>query len=571
MREKHGWYIAPERALWVPLMLPTPRMLPTETAPGAMQHDNATDFRVTTNRFVPKLILALALVLVATVGVVVFGLVTHKPAPRTWTRPMPAPSAKAFETGGVPLHEPAIDQALAQPLTDLVVQAGRARTGDTTFVTTLAKLEATKLGALGAHPKLAAAWRQAFEAVGTAVAAAQLGVTQHDRDTYREAIKDLTDAFAAEGLGYFLEGRFRNGFAYLQAYRVDEVVFVKVQGQPRRVLTISRLDHLDTSYNVLGMQNESVGDPVLHTERIAEYVATSELPVFADKAEYPIADTLWQATPEAKALAREIANTLRREYAAALGPDMPAAIQSAKLLVERGAIIEQWRNHLEKHHIYFTATDSLFVPVDLLTALADDVPHYQLERVEAIDEELAELEGPRIHARVHDLVTATVRHHEAQHGFDYDRETELRYPPELIALLGASTHDSEGNPRALVRSARDEMSAFLSEIINNPTTPHSTLWHLGQETFNRNSAGNSYFYAGIVVIEGLAKQLGVDTGGPTFAHGLDRVRLAKIASQIAALPDDKLRDTATTLWLQLYGEPPTKIADAAETTNGPSR
>ena len=533
-------------------------MLPTQDSPAAVHHDDATDFQVTTNRLVPKIILGLALLLVAAAGVVIFRLATHKAASRTWARPMPAPSEKAFEAGGVPLHDLAIDQSLAQPLTDLVIQAGRAKNGDTTFATTLAKLKTTNLGV---HPKLAAAWQRAFEAYGTAVAVAQLGVTQHDIDTYREAIKDLTDAFAAEGLGYFLEGRFRNGFAYLQAYRVDEVVFVKMNGVPRRVLTISRIDHLATSYNVLGMQNESVGDPVLHTERIAEYVATSEIPVFADKSEYPIADNLWQATPEAKALAIEIATSVRREYAAALGPDMPAAIQSAKLLVERGAIIEEWRDHLEKHHIYFTATDALFVPEDLLTALADEVPHYQLERVRAIDDELAEIEGPRIHARVHELVTATVRHHEAQHGFDYDRETELRYPTELQAILGASTHDSEGNAREIVRSARDEMSAFLSEIINNPTTPHSTLWHLGQETFNRNSAGNSYFYGGIVVIEGLANQLGLDTSGPTFARGLDRVRLAKIAIQIATLPDDKLRAAATTLWQQLYGEPPTKILD----------
>ncbi len=533
-------------------------MSPTQDPPAAVQHDDDPDFRVTTNRLVPKLILGLALLLVAAAGVVVFRLATHQAAPRTWARPLPAPSAKAFEAGGVPLHDPAIDQALAQPLTDLVVQAGRAKHGDTTFATTLAKLKTTNLRA---RPKLTHAWQQAFEAYGTAVAVAQLGVTPHDSDTYREAIKDLTDAFASEGLGYFLEGRFVNGFAYLQAYRVDEVVFVKMNGVPRRVLTISRLDHLATSYNVLGMQNESVGDPVLHTERIAEYVAVSELPVFADKAEYPIADNLWQATPEARALALEIANAVRREYAVALGPDMAAAIQSAKLLVERSAIIEQWRNHLEKHDIYFTATDTLFVPEDLLTALADEVPHYQLERVRAIDEELAEIEGPRIHARVHDLVTATVRHHEAQHGFDYDRETELRYPVALQALLGASTHDSEGNARELVRSARAEMAAFLSEIINNRSTPHSTLWHLGQETFNRNSAGNSYFYGGIVVIEGLANQLGLDTSGPTFARGLDRVRLAKIAIQLAKLPDDQLRDAATKLWVQLYGEPPTQIVD----------
>ncbi len=493
------------------------------------------DLRVTTHRRVPALILALAAVLLAGAGVAIYLVATHKAAPRTWAKPMPTPSAKAFAEGGVPLHEATIDQALAQPLTDLVVQAGRARdAGDHAFAPALEKIEAT---ALGARPTLAAAWRAAFEAYGSAVAAAQLGVTVHDRDVYREAVKDLTDAFAAEGLGYFLEGRFKGGFAYLQAYRVDEVVFVKTNDAPRRVLTISRLDHLNTSYAVLGMQNEAVGDPVLHAERIAEYVATTELPVFATGAEYPIADQLWQATPEAKALAIEIGNAVRREYEAALGSDMKAATRIAKLLVERGAIIEKWRDRLEKRHIYFSTTDQLFVPADLLKALAEDVPHYQLERVEAIDDELADLEGPRIHSRIHDLVSATVRRHEAQHGFDYDRETALRYPAPLQALLGAATHDDQGNERAIVSSARDEMAAFLSQVINDPLTPHASLWHLGQQVFDRNNAGTSYFYGGIVVLEGLAKQLGIDTSGRTFDRGLDRVRLAKIATQIAKLPD----------------------------------
>lgn len=155
-----------------------------------------------------------------------------------------------------------------------------------------------------------------------------------------------------------------------------------------------------------------------------------------------------------------------------------------------------------------------------------------------------------------------MRHHEAQHGFDYDRETELRYPVELQALLGPSTHDTEGNERAIVTSARAEMAAFLSEVINNPTTPHSTLWHLGQQVFDRTNAGNAYCYGGIVVIEGLAKQLGLAASGPTFTRGLDRLRIAKLALQIAALPDDQLREAATRLWLQLYAEPPTKIVDA---------
>lgn len=504
--------------------------------------------------------IALALVVLALAGAaaVTYALLTRKVAPRVWQRPLPAPSAKAYETGGVPLHEAAIDQALAQPLTDLVVQAARARDeGATAFAKTLATLRATNLGA---RPQLAAAWQRALDAYGAAVAAAELGATSHDRDALREAIHELTDQFAAAGLGYFLEGRFHNGYAYVQAYRVDQVAFVVTNGTPRRVLDISRLDHLNTAYAVLGMQDEAVGDPVLHMERIAEYVATTELPALAPDARYPLADELWLATPEGKALAAAIGVAVRREYTAALGSDGDAGTQIAKLLVERGEIIGKWRDHLDKKHIVFSATDELFVPATLLTALEGAVPHYQVERVEAIDSVLAELEAPRIHARVHDLVAATVRRHEAQHGFDYDREAEARYPDALAAMLGPP-HDSEGNEVYIVTSARHELSAYLSQIINDPITPHAALWHLAQQAFSKDRAGTGEFYAGIVVLEGLAKQLGVDTSGPTFHRGLDRERLAKLALAIAQLPDAKLRDTASALWRELYGEAATTIVD----------
>ncbi|MEO6771458.1 MAG: hypothetical protein ABI467_00350 [Kofleriaceae bacterium] len=507
--------------------------------------------------------IVVGVVVLAAAGVVAYEVATHVTPPRVWHRPLPAPTAKAYQTGGVPLHEAAIDLALAQPLTDLVVQAGAARdTGSVTFAKTLVQLRATDLGH---RPALVAAWQHALDAYSTAVSAAELGaggpeITDHDRDALREAVKGLTDQFAAAGLGYFLEGRFHDGYAYLQAYRVDEVVFVVTNGAPRRVLSISRLDHLNTAYAVLGMQDQNVGDPVLHTERIAEFVASTELPALAPDAAYPLAEDAWLVTPEGKALAAAIGIAVRREYAAALGADAAAATQIAKLLVERGEIIEKWRDHLDKRHIVFSATDELFVPPELLEALDGAVPTYQLERVEAIDGVLAELEAPRIHARVHDLVAATVRRHEAQHGFDYDRDTDARYPDALARLLG-SPHDDQGNEIAIVASARHELSAYLSQVINDPVTPHAALWHLAQQVFSRDRAGTGECYAGIVVLEGLANQLGLDTSAPTFHRGLDRERMATFALAIAKLPDAKLRDGASTLWRALYGEAATTIVD----------
>jgi hypothetical protein len=502
----------------------------------------------------PVATIALAVAVVAALTGLGYAVATyHKPV-HAYAHAARAPSADAYRSGGVPLHDPIIDAALDQPLTDLVAGAARARDeGVGPFTAPLAKLRATELGH-GAP--LAAAWQHMLEAYARAVGAAQLGPEARDVVDLREAVRAVTDQFAAAGLGYFLEGRFRDGYALVQAYRVEEVAFVYTNGVPRRVLTISRIDHLNTAYAVLGMDNEDVGDPVIHRERIDEYVATTELPVLAPDAPYPLAEQTWLDAPEGKALAAAAGVAVRREYAAALGGDAADGAQIAKLLVERGIIIDQWRDHLDRKDIVFSRTDDLFVSADLLKALDGAVPHYQLERVKSIDDVLADLDAPRIHARIHELVAATVRRHEAQHNFDFDRAAELRYPPLLQEFLGPAI-DGDGNPVAIVTSARAELSGYLSQIINDPITPHASLWHLESQVFDQHSGGGE-LYAGIVVLLSVGKQLGVDVSG----HHFGRDRLAPIAQKLAALSDDELRTAARAAWRDLFGEAPVWIADS---------
>ena len=46
-------------------------------------------------------------------GGIAFAIITRPgPAPRTWVRPHSPPTAAAFTTGGVPLHDPAIEKIL---------------------------------------------------------------------------------------------------------------------------------------------------------------------------------------------------------------------------------------------------------------------------------------------------------------------------------------------------------------------------------------------------------------------------------------------------------------------------
>lgn len=507
------------------------------------------------------------------VGGIAFYIATRPgPAARTYARKLAPPSADAFKLGGTPLHDPAIDKLLNDDLTDFVVAMNRAGGNDREA---LIKKLRTPEPILAKSKELAKAWDAMLVALDKSVNIAQNGGPKgRDYDDIREAVREMSAAFIEAGLGYHLEGRFRGGYPIIQAYNVEQVVFVTTNGAPRRVLSLRRLDNLNVYWGVLGMHDEDNGDPVLHLDRIDVNVASFVMPVLDPGGQresgpsakpgpqpYPLADEEWMLWPQNKETATAVGDAIRKEYVAALDKDATNAQKIAAILVRRGNIIEEWRDKLGRKDIYFVKTDHLFVPEDLLQSLDGRVPY--VKKVRELDAQLAELEGPRIHARIHDIVAASVRRHEAQHGFDYDRDTELRYP-EALQFWTGSPHDSDGDPRAIVSSARAEMAAYLSEIINDPLTPQASLWHLGRQVFHRKSWNTGEFYAGMVVLTGLAKQFGADTSTHyrNDKGELDRDRLSAFAKLIASQSGDKLRAAATALWTELYGEPPTAIVDA---------
>jgi hypothetical protein len=127
-----------------------------------------------------------------------------------------------------------------------------------------------------------------------------------------------------------------------------------------------------------------------------------------------------------------------------------------------------------------------------------------------------------------------VRRHEARHDYDLDLDPPLHEPP---ALAGKGFR------------ANAELSAYLSQIVNDPVTPQLSLWNLAGQTFHH--PGTAEAYVGAVVICGLAHAR-VTT---------DRSRLAALAVPLASLSDDVLRAEARALWLDLYGATPATMVD----------
>lgn len=156
--------------------------------------------------------------------------------------------------------------------------------------------------------------------------------------------------------------------------------------------------------------------------------------------------------------------------------------------------------------------------------------------------------------RARQLVVASVRHHEAQHKLD--RAEALAYPLPLARILPERKND----PFAV--RARYELSGYLSQIASDTWIPQLTMWSLARHAFRRGGARAEEAYVAVVVIEGLAAHLGIESKGPVVHGGeIDRDRLASLAGPLSIKNTVELRRAATELWAELFEEPLIRLYD----------
>ncbi len=160
--------------------------------------------------------------------------------------------------------------------------------------------------------------------------------------------------------------------------------------------------------------------------------------------------------------------------------------------------------------------------------------------------------------RLRKLVLASVRHHEAQHA--HEQEKQPAYPEELGKLVGPLASGGRGNPKAA--RARNELSAYISQIASDMWLPQAALWNLSRHAFQSSRRGSPESYAAVLVLEGLARQLDIKSPGPAFHNGeIDRDRLADLVVPLASKPTIELRSAAARLWAELFDEPLVRLVD----------
>lgn len=160
----------------------------------------------------------------------------------------------------------------------------------------------------------------------------------------------------------------------------------------------------------------------------------------------------------------------------------------------------------------------------------------------------------RATARTRQLVVASVRHHEAQHKLD--KAETLAYPLPLARIL------SERKNEEFAVRARYELSGYVSQIASDTWLPQLTLWSLARHAFRRGGPRIEEAYVAVVVVEGLARQLGIESKGPVVHGGeIDRDRLAALVGPLSIRTTVELRSAAAALWAELFEQPLTRLYD----------
>jgi hypothetical protein len=495
-------------------------------------------------------------------------IIATRPGPgrKSFMRENTGPVAGAYQTGGVPLSDPELAKLLQRDLPALVVTTDRVCNDGLSHEAQRRQIAEN----LQEHPWMVArggavltAWQDLLTAYSVwAMMEADAQSKLQAASGFIGKARQFSDQLAGLGLGYYVEGDgFGSGKSYhgvLYSYRVEQIAFEDAQGdaqRSRRVLSLRRIDRLNLQRSLLGMESATLGDPIVLLDQIERHVATKVLPVLAENEPYDIGDDEFAQTQNGQALRSFAGTAVRSELLAVLGTDAQRAIKVASLLREREKLLAAVALQMSARGFSMNLPTTVFLPESFLDALDNSIAIAQGDRLTEIESELARQDAAQIASRLEDAVIATVRRHEAQHGFD--ESDGLSYPKIVAQYVGPRANDDRENHHGISTNA--ELSAYLSAIASDPLTPRFTYWSLAKHAFSRDHWGSAESYVAVVVTQEIANKLAIVTNGPIIHDGdIDRVRLAAAASAIAAKTDDELR---TAVWTSLYGKSYIRIVD----------
>ncbi|MCB9622379.1 MAG: hypothetical protein H6723_03460 [Sandaracinus sp.] len=376
-------------------------------------------------------------------------------------------------------------------------------------------------------------------------------------DSHLRSLDALDQALAERGLGYYVDaevlsrrtggpGRHR---VYLSSFTVEHVAHYRSDDERVRVLRLRRLDRLAIARGVLGFTREQVRDALVLEERIETHLVDFVLPSLAEGAGMPLFDE----GPGAEGpWVRELELTVGEDARALASTLSPDALALGELLGRRKALLDGWQARFPDFRI--ARPRGFDFEAESYSALQNRVPRDQWRELESIASDLRDDDVRRAYVALEDAFAGSIERHEAQHRLDYAADVMRRDLPALHERLG-SPFPAEGvrDDRAWSRIA--ETSAYLSELARAPEVAKVNLALFGRHLFTRRAWGTAESASVLVIYEGLARHLAIETSPLLVRRRVDREALARLHLALRAKPAAELARAARALWEELFGAP----------------
>lgn len=396
-------------------------------------------------------------------------------------------------------------------------------------------------------------------------------------DSHLRSVDALDAAIAERGLGYYVDaevlsrttpGPGRNR-VYLSTFTVERVAHHRSGDERVRVLRLRRLDRLAIARNVLGFTREQVRDALVLEERIETHLVDFVLPSLADDAGMPLFDDGPGAEGEWVRELERAAGEDARALARSVSPD---ALALGALLARRKALLDGFQERFPD--LVITRPRGFDFDPESYAAIADRVPRAQWRELESIASELRDDAPRRAYGALEELFARSIERHEAQHRLDYAAGVMSRSLPTLHERLGnpfpgrpsegpappAEAQPSLPLPQQNLRDDRAwariaETSAYLSELARAPEVAKVNLALFGRHLFLRRAWGTAESSSILVIYEGLARRLAIETPPLLVRRRVDREALARLHLALRARPNEELASAAKELWAELFGGP----------------
>lgn len=378
------------------------------------------------------------------------------------------------------------------------------------------------------------------------------------------ATRDVNAAFAALDRPWVLDARPWDGGPLLYAYYAEREDVGEAPGfEPERVVFAWRLDRLNVSKAALGYTHREAGAALVLHDQIEDFLVRDVLPALAEGERVELVDEAsrdpklrWQEDVETRA-----ARMVRESFAGAA--DRDALVRLGTLLARRRALVRSFRLALAGQGRVLRVPTRLVPEADYAADLLHRVPSADRHAWAEIHGELGARAAQATFETLRARFADDVARHELQHRFDAQRTrgcssaepcAALVVPAAVRARVGPSD-DAPVRFGTMPARVRDETSAYLAEMAEG--MPKMTLLALLPTLLDRDAWGDVYCNTAVVVLDALARDLGLaDEGLPLVARGaVQRASVASLAAVLFAKTDADLRAAAARTWQALYGEP----------------